>query len=157
MCEAMELYRYFKPATWSSSSISSLKTKEKEIVEEFVRSDKERHHDCASHNKYTPEARAAIGKYCAENGPARACQHFSMAGRNLSESTARKFRDEYLAKMKEKIKDNPSPVSPCIEALPTRRQGRPLLLGQKLDETVQEVIRDTRKAGGVINTTTVVA
>ena len=41
--------------------------------------------------------------------------------------------------------------------LPTKKQGRPLLLGQKLDQVVQEVIRDTRTAGGVINTTSVVA
>ena len=41
--------------------------------------------------------------------------------------------------------------------LPTKRQGTPLLVGQKLDETIQDFIRETRKAGGVINTSVVVA
>ena len=40
--------------------------------------------------------------------------------------------------------------------MPTQEKS-PLLLGQELDEVVQEVIRDTRRSGGVINTTIVVA
>ena len=47
--------------------------------------------------------------------------------------------------------------SPQIKVLPTKRQGRPLPLGKKLHETVQGLIRETRKAGGVINTSVVVA
>ena len=47
--------------------------------------------------------------------------------------------------------------STSIKVLPTKRQGRPLLVGQKLDETIQGFIRETRKAGGVINTSVVVA
>ena len=110
------------------------------------------------HRKYTPEERAAVGKYCAENSPARACRYFSTSQKNLPESTAREFRDEYLAKTKEMMKDDAaSGLSSPIKVLQTKRQGRPLLLGQTLDEIVQEVIRDTRKAGGVINTMIVVA
>ena len=52
--------------------------------------------------------------------------------------------------------DAASALSSSIQVLPTKRQGRPLLLGQKLDKIVREVIRDTWKAGGVINTTIVV-
>ena len=47
------------------------------------------------------------------------------------------------------------PVS--IKVLPTKRQGRPLLVAQKLDETIQGFIKEARKAGGVINTSVVVA
>ena len=62
----------------------------------------------------------------------------------------------YLAKLKEEIRDGSSPGDP-IRLLPTKKQGRPLLLGQELDQVVQEVIRDTRRAGSVINTTIVLA
>ena len=32
------------------------------------------------YNAYTPEQRAQVGKYSAENGPARAARHFSTFG-----------------------------------------------------------------------------
>ena len=79
--------------------------------------------------------------------------------KKLPESTARTFRAEYLAKIREK-KTQPNgdnSVGLCIKALPMKRQERPLLLGEKLDETVQEVIRETCKTGGVSNTAIVVA
>ena len=39
--------------------------------------------------------------------------------------------------------------------LPTKHQGRPLLLGKELDQKVQEFITTTRANKGVINTTIV--
>ena len=44
------------------------------------------------YNDYTSEERAAIGMYVAENGPGRACKHFTeVLEKNVPESTARKF------------------------------------------------------------------
>ena len=41
------------------------------------------------YNTYTPEERARIGKYAAENGATRAAKHFSKTmGRSINESTA---------------------------------------------------------------------
>ena len=79
-----------------------------------------------------------------------------MLGEKIPESTARRLKKEYLAKLKEEIRNGSSPGDP-IRLLPTKKQGRPLLLGQELHQIVQEVIRDTRRSGGVINTTIVVA
>ena len=37
-------------------------------------------------------------------------------------------------------------------SLPTKPQGRPVLLGQVLDEDVQEYVRSQRAVDGVVNT-----
>lgn len=53
------------------------------------------------YNAYTPEQRAQIGKYAAENGPTRATRHFSaLWSVNVPESSARRLRAEYLQKVK---------------------------------------------------------
>ena len=39
-----------------------------------------------------------------------------------------------------------------MTSLPTKPQGRPVLLGQVLDEDVQEYVRSQRAVGGVVNT-----
>ena len=45
------------------------------------------------YNRYTPEERAAIGRYAAENGPTQAARHFSEKLKmKISEPTARKFK-----------------------------------------------------------------
>ena len=53
------------------------------------------------YNVYTSEERAAIGKYAAENGAARASRHFPKVFGNVNESTARRLKVEYLQKVKE--------------------------------------------------------
>ena len=53
------------------------------------------------YNSYTPEERAKIGKYASENGATRAARHFSQSlERSINESTARKFKSEYLEQLK---------------------------------------------------------
>ena len=44
-----------------------------------------------SYTGYTPEERAKIGRYPAENGPARATRHFT-----VPETTTRRLKYEYL-------------------------------------------------------------
>ena len=44
-----------------------------------------------------------------------------------------------------------------VKCLPTKAQGRPLLLDQVLDKAVQEYIEATRPAGRVVNTSIVMA
>ena len=45
----------------------------------------------------------------------------------------------------------------AVVSLPTKPQGRPLLLGQELDKAVQDYIEALRVAGGVVNSTIIVA
>ena len=39
-----------------------------------------------------------------------------------------------------------------VKVLPTKTQGRPLLLGEELDKCVQDYIKNLREIGGVVNT-----
>jgi len=100
------------------------------------------------YNRYSPQQRAAIGKYAAENGPTQAARHFSdKLKMNILEPMAKKFKEEYLKKLNELILEltcsggdsTSKPVK--VKALPTKPQGRPLLLGEKLDKCVQDYIK----------------
>ena len=59
-----------------------------------------------TYNSYTPQKRAKIGKYAAENGPMRAAKHFTATwGIHVNESTARRLKSEYLKKLKEVVSE----------------------------------------------------
>ena len=81
---------------------------------------------------------------------------------NISEPTARKFKEEYLKKLNELILeqscsgDNSTSKLVEVKALPTKPQGRPLLLGEELDKCVQDYIKNLREIGGVVNTAIVI-
>lgn len=114
------------------------------------------------YNSYTPEERAQIGKYVLENGNSRAARHFSkVLHQQIRESTARRLKGEYERALAQKNNDPKGPVVgkhfTIVKGLPTKAQGRPLLLGQELDKAVQEYIEATRAAGGVVNTAIVMA
>ena len=53
------------------------------------------------YNEYTPEQRAEIGNYAAENGPTRASKHFSHMYTNVPEPTVRRLKGEYLKKLQD--------------------------------------------------------
>ena len=61
---------------------------------------------------------------------------------------------EYVQALVQRKND---PKGPLVKSLPTKAQGRPLLLGQDLDKAVQEYIEVMRAAGGVVNTAIVMA
>ena len=46
---------------------------------------------------------------------------------------------------------------PAVTSLPTKAQGRPLLLGKMLDDTVQNVISNLRRNKAIINSRIVMA
>lgn len=90
--------------------------------------------------KYTtlsPEIRAKIGKYAAENGSGKASKHFSeILGHDIAESTVRGLKDKYLKKVKH-----------CeVTSLGYSPRGRPLRLG-KYDEIVQECLKEMVRSG----------
>ena len=61
--------------------------------------------------------------------------------------------------MKEKPKEMTSgtAVNPVeIKCLPSKHQGRPLLLGKKLDQAIQEYITNLRAVGEVVNVSIVI-
>ena len=77
------------------------------------------------YNKYTPEERASIGKYAAENGSTKAAWCFSkLLKRDNNESTARKLRSEYLKELAVRTEGDHSTASTSqIVALPKKSQG----------------------------------
>lgn len=171
----MSLYRFFAKAGMPTR-VPSLSDKEIKEANTSVKNLQEKKVTSRSpstpirYNDYTPEERASIGKYAAENGIASAVRHFSRVGsKKVPESTARRLKTEYLRKMKELVKDGGVAVgsgddgiteenaAPVVKSLPTKAQGRPLLLGVELDKSVQDYINALRVAGGVVNTAIVQA
>lgn len=155
----MSLLDYFKekPKASCYSQPRSLTSKERKTVDELVkqavpnRESRKR----GRYNSYTPEQRASIGKYAAENGPTKAARHFTkILGSDVNESTARKLRSEYLMELNAAVKDR---GETRVDAIPKKSQGRPLLLGKGLDDIVQEYIKGLRKNKAVVNTNIVMA
>ena len=72
----------------------------------------------------------------------------------MTESTARRLKVTYVQASKER---KHHPEDPVVKCLPTKAQGRPLLLSKDLDKAVQEYVEATRAAGGVVNTAIVMA
>ena len=120
-----------------------------------------------NYNKYTPDQRAMIGWYATENGPTRAANHFTkILKMKVPEPTARRLKKEYLVRLNEVYTEHKQSLSTSasnsessqkIKKLPTKAQGRPLLLGEKLDQAVQEYITNLRKVGGSVNSVIVLA
>lgn len=138
----MSLLTYFKPSVRESEHMTR---KERKTIDECVKQaiaseDLEGSKKRGRYNSYTPEERAVIGKYAAENGPTRAARHYTKTfGHDINESTARKLRSEYLNELKV-VKERD--VAGQVVALPKKSQGRPLLLGRELDGVVQEYVKD---------------
>ena len=75
--------------------------------------------------EYTPEQRAGIGRYAAENGNEKARLKFRSTFPNLTESTIRNFKKAYLEKLNhEREQAQPKRVA----AITTQPRGRPPLL-----------------------------
>ena len=100
--------------------------------------------------KEVDSANECVKDCLQENGPTRAARHFSnVLKKAVPEPTARRLKKEYLRKLAENTRDENSPRT--VTSLPTKPQGRPVLLGQVLDEDVQEYVRSLRAVGGVVN------
>lgn len=54
--------------------------------------------------------------------------------------------------MKSQHKSEPSVILKAMKELPTKPQGRPVLLGVTLDKAVQEYVTSQREAGAPVNT-----
>ena len=76
-----------------------------------------------------------------ENGNTRAAKHFSEVLKiNINESSVRRMKAEYIQTLK-------GCASGQIKRLPKKTQGRPLMLGNKLDSAVQEYVWSMRAVG----------
>ena len=63
----------------------------------------------------------------------------------LKEAIVRRFKNNYLLH----INDSTHPTD--LQELPCKKRGRPLLIGDELDEQVKQYITYLRKEGAVVN------
>ena len=109
-----------------------------------------------SHRSATEKA--AIGRYACENGVAATLRHFKRTkGITLKESSVRDWKKIYLseaAAIRQSKVGTGEPVT--IVELPEKPKGRPPLLGVKLDQKVQLLIKDIRLRGACINSDVVI-
>ena len=76
---------------------------------------------------FTPEDRAKVGKYAAQNGVAKAQKNFRKL--NLSESTVRYFKKAYLAEVSKRAKTGDATK---VTHLEVAKRGRKVALGELL-------------------------
>ena len=99
--------------------------------------------------KLSNELKAKIWKYASENGNSVAARHFSkVLGKELNPSTIRGLK-VYLEEMSRKRKAGEDMT---ITSLLVKRRGRPLLLGEELDQKVQQYLRAIHESGEAVST-----
>ena len=105
---------------------------------------------------YSPKTRAEIGRLASNIGATSAAKRVSRKlGFPVNESTARRFKKLYL--QERKVKRLREEEDLTVAELPLKKRGRPLVLGKKLDEHVQEYILMLREQGCIITTEIVIA
>ena len=73
----------------------------------------------------------------------------------MHRTTVHDYTVAYKNKLSQKRKAGK--VNLTVDALPSRKQGRKLLLGEEIDEKVQKYLRAYRSTGGGLSTDVVVA
>ena len=150
----MSLYRYFKtqgrelpnPSGPLSSFVSSAAIEEANAAVSATCTKEKR----GPYQKLSDETRAKIGKYASENGDSAAARHFStVLSKPISRTTVHGLKKAYYQELSRKRK---AEEDLAISTLPTKKRGRPLLLGEDLDTKVQQYLRALRESGGAINT-----
>lgn len=93
-----------------------------------------------SYTTYTPEQKAVIGRYAAENGNAKAVKKYSSElGVSVKESTVRQFKKAYYLQLHQgKDPDE-------IKSIPVKKRGRPSKTGLQV-KSAEVVPSDTATA-----------
>ena len=156
----MALLRYFQalprcgqlpdPTGPLSSSLPSSAIEEANTAITSARQEEATKAKRGPYQQLSNELKAKIGKHASENGNSAAARHFSkVLGKELNPSTIRGLKKVYLEEMSRKRKAGEDMT---ITSLPAKRRGRPLLLGEELDQKVQQYLRAIRKSGGAVST-----
>ena len=93
------------------------------------------------HLKINAKERATIGEYAAKNGIAAAIHHFKQNGefQNLKESSICGWKNAYCKELLSQSSRKRGPVE--IYELPQKHCGKPLLLGEELEDEVKVFIK----------------
>ena len=108
---------------------------------------------------FSPQAKAEIGRYAAENGVASTLRRYVSKYPDLKESTVKTWRNMYSQKLKKRVRSGTETETGAtsIQELPSKKRGRPYLLGENLDKQVQSYLIARRDRGGVVNTAIMLA
>ena len=149
---ANSILRYYKPIGVSnprsplSSKIPSraIESANKEVEDILSKSKRK-----GPYRRYTPEERATIGKYAIDHGVNEAAHKYS-----INESTVRSFKNAYLEVRARKRKAGDEMN---VSELLAKKQGRPLIVGEKINTAIQECVLAIREGNGTVNTAIVIA
>ena len=95
--------------------------------------------------RYTPEVKAAIGKYASIHGAPSASAKFTRElGVKISKSSVNCIKTKYLKRKGEKDDDEE------LTSLPHKKHGRPLVLGDYIEKQLQLYVKKIRQQGGVV-------
>ena len=159
----MALYRYFqreaaplpKPSGLLSKKVSPAAIRDaNDAVRSSVKST--RHSKSrGTYRKLDSEKQATIARYASEHGNKAAATHFSkQLGFDVKESSVSTWKCKYLDELKRRAAAG---ITVEVKSLPSKKMGRPLLLGERLDDQVKSYIRAVRGSGGVITTAITIA
>ena len=101
------------------------------------------------YKQYSATDRAEIGKYACHHGVAAAAGFFSRKlDKRVSESTVQSIKNAYVEGLRQK---RGAEDGGDITALPLKKRGRRVLLGQELDMKVQMYLKKVRDGGGAVS------
>ena len=101
------------------------------------------------YKRYSSTLRAEIAKYACQHGAAAAARHYSRKlEKTISESTVKSMKKVYVEELQKRPRTDDGEE---IVALPAKKCGRKVLLGQDLDDTVQIYLRKVREGGGAVS------
>lgn len=113
-----------------------------------------------SYVKLTGVQQAQIAKYALFHGNKEAIRQFTKQYCvEIRESSVSTWKAKYTAELNRKRANGDFEANGevVVESLPSKKRGRPLLLGCELDDQVKSYIKDLRGKGGNVDTTVVIA
>ena len=102
----------------------------------------------------TPAHKFEIGKRAAEIGTTATIRYYAKRYPDicLKETSVQRFKNNYQDQLEKSIYSFSGSDSPnVVRELVPKKRGRPLLIGEELDEQVREYVRELRREGVVIN------
>ncbi len=105
------------------------------------------------YHDYDGDDRLKVARYANVHGASAAAKKFSTPAKKINESTIR----GWVKKFRKQLNSSTDPADVTAASMQPEPRGRPVKLGEELDNQVQEHIKGIRAAGGVINQTIVIA
>ena len=160
----MALDKYFKGISQSYKKCDELELPDPKdlkipiasnIVDEINKTAK-KHVHTVSHGTSSrgPYLKISATEKAAQHVVARACRHFKE--KNLKENTVRDWLKIYKQELNAKLKMAKEGEPITVKEIPTKKCGRPLLLGEKLDKMLENLVASLRLRGSPVGSHVVV-